>query len=252
MMSKEDSMEIYKNEFRAEGLEHLALVEKELILLEKQPDPERIAVIFRPIHSIKGAAGFMAYDRIAELAHLMETLLQMRRQENTPPSGKEVDALLAGVDCLKKMLEDLEKSNQMDIRAVLASISDLVESSGTEKTRKKQDTQVGLTDSQGRGIDFDVSEFKLDAVPSESEHMYVVQFDLNALQKKEGITPYSLIRQLLNSGYILDTKIDTGADDFDMDLSKASLTYQALYATRLGPEAVKDVSEFKSAVFCLV
>ncbi len=139
MQETDNALQIFKDEFRVEGLEHLANVEKELIFLEKQPDPERITVIFRSVHSIKGAAGFMSYHQIAEIAHLMETLLQLKRQENKSPSGKEIDALLSGVDCLRRMLEDLDKSNETDISAVAASISDMVELSGTEKSRKKLD-----------------------------------------------------------------------------------------------------------------
>lgn len=247
-MKPDETMDIYKDEFRAEGLEHLERVEQELVRLEKQPDPERLAIIFRSVHSIKGAAGFMAFTRIAELAHLMETLLQVNRQENATPAKREISALLSGVDILKQMLKEPDGGNQTDISAISASISDMVESSGTEKTRKKRDTQIRLSDGCGHGINFDISEFKLDAVPSDSGHLYAVQFDLNVLQKKEGITPHLLIRKLLKSGYVLDTKIDTGADDFGTDLSDVSLTYEVLYATHLGPEAVKDVSEFKSAV----
>ncbi|MDM8535775.1 chemotaxis protein CheW [Desulfobacterales bacterium HSG17] len=248
MKSTEEKLQTYKNEFRIDGLEHLEQVEKELLALEKKADPERITVIFRSIHSIKGAAGFMSYNKIAELSHLMETLLQMKRQENTVPSGKEINALLSGVDCLKQMLENLEQSNKMNISTIAAEISRLVESSGTEKIRKRQDTQVRLINDQGLDFDFNISEFTLESVPSKSEHLYMVQFDLNDLQRKQGIAPHSLIRKLHDSGYILETKIESNADDFDMAFTEAALIYQVLYATHLKPEAIKDISELKSAV----
>ncbi|MCP4349482.1 MAG: hybrid sensor histidine kinase/response regulator [Desulfobacterales bacterium] len=245
MENAENIMRNFKNEFRAEGLDHLKYMEKELIILEKESDPERIAAIFRSIHSIKGAAGFMACNRIVELAHLMETLLQMRCQDKF--ERKDIDALLSGVDYLKQMLEDLENSNKMDIHTIVADISDLVKSPDAGKFQEMLETPVRLTNGDGCDIGFDINEFNLHAVPPEKEHIYVVQFNLNDLQKQKGITPLSLIYKLLDNGHILDKKTETEADDFD-HLSEAALTYQVLYATHLDSEAVKDISGYESIV----
>lgn len=50
------------DDFVIEAKEHLEVMEKELLLLEKNPqdaDEDQISTIFRSIHSIKGAAGFL-------------------------------------------------------------------------------------------------------------------------------------------------------------------------------------------------
>lgn len=90
--------------FITEAVEHLERIEPELIRLEEtpgEPDSETINSIFRGVHSIKGAAGFVGLRRIGQLTHRMEQLLVEVREENRPMSPEMTDVLPAGFDRLK-------------------------------------------------------------------------------------------------------------------------------------------------------
>ena len=67
------------DEFVIEAKEHLFVLEDELLTLEKEadsPNADRVDRLFRAIHSIKGAAGFLGFQNVGSLSHVMETILQ--------------------------------------------------------------------------------------------------------------------------------------------------------------------------------
>ncbi len=120
--------------FVAEAKEHLDAVEDDFLNLEKQKDaPDRALLdkVFRAIHSVKGAAGFLGLGTMTDLAHVMETLLSRMRSGEIRPESEYIDALLAGVDLLTAMLEDIEHSNKVDITGVHDLLTGLLDQKPT-------------------------------------------------------------------------------------------------------------------------
>ncbi|MFH2218372.1 MAG: hybrid sensor histidine kinase/response regulator [Pseudomonadota bacterium] len=116
--------------FIAEAKEHLDAVEDDFLSLEKQKDaPDRALLdkVFRAIHSVKGAAGFLGLATMTRLSHVMETLLSRMRSGEIRPESEYIDALLAGVDLLTTMLEDIEQCNAVDITHVHDQLNRLLE-----------------------------------------------------------------------------------------------------------------------------
>jgi two-component system chemotaxis sensor kinase CheA len=78
-----------------------------LVAVEKQPtDRDGIAALFRQAHSIKGMAATMGYEATARLAHNLEDSLDICRQQGSIDTD-QIDRLLAGVDLLEGLLEDI-------------------------------------------------------------------------------------------------------------------------------------------------
>ena len=105
-------------EFVTESAEHLAAIEPDLLLLERDganSDPETVNRIFRAIHSIKGASGFFGFERLKSLSHVMENLLMQVRDRQIDPTPAVVEPLLVGVDKLNAMIGDIQGSEEMSI-----------------------------------------------------------------------------------------------------------------------------------------
>ena len=70
--------------FVEDSLEQLGGIADDLLTIETagtDADPEVVNRAFRAVHSIKGGAGFMGLDRITELSHAMESILNLVRNE---------------------------------------------------------------------------------------------------------------------------------------------------------------------------
>ena len=68
-------------DFIVESKEHLETIEPNLLELEKAPgNLALLNEIFRPMHSLKGASGFLALNRINQVAHRSENILDELRK----------------------------------------------------------------------------------------------------------------------------------------------------------------------------
>jgi two-component system chemotaxis sensor kinase CheA len=99
------------SDFIIEAKEHLGTIEPNLLLLEKQPDDlSLLDAIFRPMHSLKGASGFLGLPQINGLAHKAENILDELRKGNLQVSPEIMDIILAATDALRSMIDNLETS----------------------------------------------------------------------------------------------------------------------------------------------
>jgi len=94
--------------FVAEALDHLATIESTILQLEITPDDVKLLNdVFRPFHTVKGNAGVLGLMSIQEVAHKIETLLDLVRSGKHAMGPAEVDAVLKGVDLLTLMIREL-------------------------------------------------------------------------------------------------------------------------------------------------
>jgi two-component system chemotaxis sensor kinase CheA len=98
-------------EFLIESRENLDLVEGGLVDLEKDPtNSETLASVFRAIHSIKGATGFLGLSKLGKVAHAGENLLSRLRERSIVFNPDITSVLLALVDAVRQMLVHIEKT----------------------------------------------------------------------------------------------------------------------------------------------
>jgi len=98
------------HDFIVEGLEYIDEIEINILNLEKNPeDKDFINAIFRPFHSIKGVASFLNLDRIRDLAHTLENLLDKARNGETAVTPPVIDVVLSGADALKALVLQLKE-----------------------------------------------------------------------------------------------------------------------------------------------
>ena len=94
-----------------ESYEGLDLFDRELLDIEQgQGGSDRLNIIFRVIHTIKGTAGCIGLPRIEKLAHSGENLMSLLRDGKLVATGEIVSALLSLSDALRGMLSVLEST----------------------------------------------------------------------------------------------------------------------------------------------
>ncbi len=98
-------------DFIAETGEHLEEMEANLLRLETDTDNREILNdIFRSAHTIKGSAEYLGMERIAELSHKLENLLEILRHGGHSPDKKIIDTLIDSRDRIAMLIQDVEKS----------------------------------------------------------------------------------------------------------------------------------------------
>jgi two-component system chemotaxis sensor kinase CheA len=78
-------------------------------------DVDLVNNVFRGIHSIKGAAGFLGLVTVNRLAHGLENILGLMRTRELTPTSAMVDVMLRAADALAHLVNNAEASNDANV-----------------------------------------------------------------------------------------------------------------------------------------
>lgn len=108
-ISTEDQETI--REFLVESYENLSRLDQDLVQLEKHPgDRDLLGSIFRTIHTIKGACGFLSFSVLEGITHQAESLLSQLRDGKRALTPALVSLILETVDATRKVMAQIEVS----------------------------------------------------------------------------------------------------------------------------------------------
>jgi len=112
--------------FVPEVEEHLQITTGCLLAIESNPTEEEIHRLFRSMHTIKGSAAQVGWQRISTIAHCAEDLIGRLRDGELKPNATIIDLCLETVDVLKKLIyrqwED-EAAFQLAARGLIARLA---------------------------------------------------------------------------------------------------------------------------------
>lgn len=95
-------------EFVNEALEHLQNIEQGILVLEEHPaDAATLDAIFRAFHTVKGGSGFLNLTAMQSLAHELESLLDLTRQQKLAVTPAIIELILEGGDRLKRFVGEI-------------------------------------------------------------------------------------------------------------------------------------------------
>ena len=105
-----DGMEEIIEEFITEAQESLEKIDPLFVQLELQsvPDKEILNDIFRSMHTIKGAAGFLGFQSIVDVAHRDESIMKRLREDEMQVSTSVISVILKSVDMLRLLLNHIK------------------------------------------------------------------------------------------------------------------------------------------------
>ncbi|MGD0435207.1 MAG: Hpt domain-containing protein, partial [Bryobacteraceae bacterium] len=126
-------------DFILESREHLTSIELQLLTLDQDPgNAEAIHAVFRGFHTIKGMAGFLDLDAVRDVAHEVETILDLARNSQLAITSLVIDRVLESKDYLSRWMAALEAMLQSgktpsvaDPAALVSAIRELANPAGT-------------------------------------------------------------------------------------------------------------------------
>lgn len=116
----------------------------ELLIGDEQASIDPVLTI---CHRIKGGAASIGLNRMAKLAHLMEDLLQERRENGDDLTTEIADALMSAVDAQREFIESLKNgSNQADTFSQAYQVLRQVAASALAAPEATENTAEALAD----------------------------------------------------------------------------------------------------------
>lgn len=229
-------------EFVTESREHLETIEEDLLQMEEQQDNldiELVNKVFRSIHSMKGASGFLNLVCISKLSHLMETLLSMIRSGDIKPEKKYIEVLLEGVDHLNRMLDDIPNSNSYNISSTLKNLDILIRGISNDVSQA-MDTTISIPGKDENELAFTIDELTYHTLHQSGQFIYILKYDLKQFEKQQEMSIKQLISELVSLGNIIETKVDYPRESLQDSLEKMSMRIEILYSSVIDPSLIQD------------
>lgn len=146
-----DDLQGLVKDFLVESHENLDRLDDELVKLEHEPEsPERLASIFRTIHTIKGTSGFFGFGTLQSVTHAGESLLSRLRDGELRLQPDMTTALLALVDAVRDMLAHIEEKGsegEEKYEALVVRLTELQQARNAASEAKKRE-EASAADSQ--------------------------------------------------------------------------------------------------------
>ncbi len=110
-VNQENNQELIAD-FVDEAIDSLHSLPGHLAAFRQNPnDADAINAVFRPVHSIKGCAGFLGLTGIKVFSHSLENTLDEVRKQNLELTDDLQRLLVGGLDLLESRLQRSEKGD---------------------------------------------------------------------------------------------------------------------------------------------
>ena len=131
----------FYEDFLVEAQEHFEQIESNFLALEEAPgDLDLLNAIFRSVHTIKGAAGFLGLQKVLSLAHIGENVLDDLRKGRMELNDRVMELLFETVDMLKVLVDDVRVQVRKQGEAEDPNPSELIRN--LEALKKGETAQV--------------------------------------------------------------------------------------------------------------
>ncbi len=146
-------MDVYLTVFLEEAKENIQQLNDLLLELEKDKDNQEIInSIFRIIHTLKGMAGTMEFDILAQFSHKLESILDLLRNNKIELNHDMMNLLFKCADVIEKSLNDIASGGKGEIPDIKRLEEDLDNYLADFKT-KKSDKMVAKKQSTSQNGD---------------------------------------------------------------------------------------------------
>lgn len=187
-----DEMEEIISEFITEAEESLDKVDPLFVELEtKGFDKDILNDIFRSMHTIKGAAGFLGFQSIVDVAHGAENILKKVRDGEIALTKHMMDATLKSVDMLRLLLKHIKNKDGVE-----ENISPLLKELKTvlEQTEENMGQELTQEDMVNVSQDLSVQHYKDKEsnveknIVDKKEAVQTLRVDMNKIDKVLDLT----------------------------------------------------------------
>ena len=225
--------------FLAEAEELLALLDANVLILERGGrDQALLQEIFRAAHTLKGSSAAIGHQRMANLTHLMESVLDKVRKRELQVTTEIVDLLLECLDALRILQEEVVtlRESEEDFTPLVRRLAVVATLPPTEHSQEgKSGDRVGARIAAPRLSE--AEEQRLRELQAEGRPVYVVAVEIDPASPLPSARCLQVVMELSALGEVVATSPAMAA----IETEGALYRVEALVATAEEPQSLRYV-----------
>ena len=216
--------DIFVNDFE----EQIETLYTNLITLDKDPtNIEAINEIFRAVHTIKGETSMVGLNELAELAHLVENVLQLLRENPSLTNKKIIDALFSFHTLLQqydKAIVDDEPLEDIDLQPV-------------KQEFEKLSSELTKPEPEPTQLEEEPKTEKTEETKTEAEgNIFKIEVRIKSSEPAKGLRAYLIYNKASRIGEILNC--EPQPQEFDSPLFAGEISI--ILKTNLSEDELKS------------
>lgn len=221
--------------FFEECAEHLTEMEQILLALRnEEPDEEQLNAIFRAAHSIKGGAGIFGFQDMTVVTHVMESLLDRIRNNETPFTATMIDLFLEAGDVISMQLAGHRDGANIDrdaIDQISSKLQQVIDSSGNVPCERPKNSE---------SVSFSSSDESVAML-----HRYELEFTPDPDIFKRGVRVEQLFRELEELGELsINAELSSIPDINRFDPEICNICWNVTLISSASESAIREIFEF--------
>lgn len=231
----------YVGLFLDESMEHLQAINTSLLDFEQRMDDEAVIdQIFRSAHTLKGMAGTMGYDAIADLTHEMESALDLVRSKKQPATSELIDVLFVAAEQLETMVEDISRGGKgkLDVTETVNRLKRFIQPNDVQ-------VETNVTPTTQQNFECDVySKAVVQQSIAAGYQAYVLSVELSADVILKAARVYMVFDRLQSLG---DVILSNPTSD-DLEQEHFDTSFEILFVTQSEQKTIQEAVETVSEV----
>lgn len=180
MNNEEKDLE-YREIFLAEALENYTEINRLLTVLEKNiGDSKAIQALFRITHTLKGNSTGMGYEKIAEMAHVMEDFFGEVREGRLSLGSDIFSSVFKAADVLGDLINAIKTPKDVKYRGIKTKLEILIKNAKQESNSSEQDNSTVVA-AESRVIEEEEQHADTDAESTNVSFSDLVQVPVKKL-----------------------------------------------------------------------
>ncbi len=141
----------YQDLFILEAREQLATLNENLLQLENDPENDNVLNnVFRVAHTLKSGAAFVGLQKLSDLAHTMEDVLDAIRNNKINLSEHIIDILFTTFDIITEVIDSIEQGKKpiLDFTMVVRQLDAVIAQDSSAETPPVHSLMISDSDKQ--------------------------------------------------------------------------------------------------------
>lgn len=199
----------YLELFFEESDEHIQSLNDCVLDLESDPENQEIIDdMFRSAHTLKGMAGTMGYDSLAQLTHKMENVFDLLKKKTIKADSRSIELIFNCLDSISAIVEDLRQGGEgvLDVAELVVRLNAVSE--GEQDVTVEETTDAKSDDNFNSQLHFiDESDVAvIESAAADGYQAYTITIKIEETSGMKNARVFLVMSKLDQQGEVLHSE----------------------------------------------